>query len=60
MSETLVYTARREYGTNPRGSAYLPFTGQWVVRDQHGTYYRHSRYRNDLLAFYPGLIIEED
>jgi hypothetical protein len=51
-------TARREYDTiNPISE--MAHNGNWVVRDEDGTWVDADKYRNDLLGRYENLEIVE-
>jgi hypothetical protein len=52
-------TARREYDTiNPLSE--MAHNGNWVVRDEDGTWVDADKYRNDLLDRYENLEIVEN
>ncbi len=56
---TASFTARREYGRIP-GRRHDTFEGDWVVRDQSGTYRDYSQFRSDLHDRFDNLeVIEE-
>lgn len=54
----MTLTAKREWGPHPDQKIGGDLNGRWVVRDPDGAIVDIDKYRNDLMARYPGLVVQ--